>query len=479
MTTGIPTRRTRAHARRSRAFSVGFAIVIAVLAAVALGGAALTTLQGPRITDVQFDPQAAITSSGSRVILTTTQSLADIDPDQVHITPEAAFTVDTSGRSLGVRFALPLWDDTEYTITVTGVTGVGGGPASTLTQTFTTPALEAYLLQRGDGEAEDTIFRTDLDGDAAVPVYTNAHIEDFRATASHLVIVTTGGDGSSRLVVTDLDGQDERELTLPGTGMVTNLQSADRGNLIGYTFTDASIGADGGREEALFTTSLGAGAEDDEPTAIEREGGDSRVDDWRFVPGTDSILMLTFDGALTLVSGGTTAAAPVALGNALTIDGIARGSATAIVERADGLVALDLSTGEDAALPPADAPFDQSWEVLALPDGSGATLRIASDLAADGLTVLGTSAAVVDADGTTRTVFDVDPADALLHMCVSPSGRYAAFLLAPDIVSNPYDTYLLPLPTRLQTHIVSLDDGAEVVALHGFGISWCQSAPRG
>ena len=107
----------------------------------------------------------------------------------------------------------------------------------------------------GDG---DTIFRTDLAGDAAIPVYTNAHIEDFRATASHLVVATLGDDGDSHLIVTDLDGQNERELPLPGAGTVTNLQSADKGDLIGYTFTDAAVGTAGAREALLFTASLTA-----------------------------------------------------------------------------------------------------------------------------------------------------------------------------------------------------------------------------
>ncbi len=76
--------------------------------------------QGPRVTDVQVDPAAAVAASGSRVILTTTQSLEKVDPSQVQVDPATPFTVDTSGRSVGVRFTLPLRDDTDYTITVNG-----------------------------------------------------------------------------------------------------------------------------------------------------------------------------------------------------------------------------------------------------------------------------------------------------------------------------------------------------------------------
>lgn len=470
MSTEAGTRRERARKRRSRAFLGGFAVVIAVLAAVGLAGAAVSTAQGPRVTKVSVDPDAAIAAAGSRIIFTTTQSLAEVNADQVSVTPATDFTVDTSGRSVGIRFALPLWDDTEYTVTISGVQGVGGGTSTTIAQSFLTPQLQSFLLQRGS--AGDTVFRTDLAGDAAVPVFTDPQIEDFRATASHLVISTLDDAGHSHLIVTDLDGSHQRELPLPGTGTVANLQSADRGNLIGYTFTDANVGDSGARESMLYTASLATARMDDDPAAVTRAGGESRVDDWRFVPGTDSLLMLTFDGALTLVS--PSGGAPVALGNAVSIDGIARGSTSVVIERIDGPLAIDLATADETALPPTDPSLGQVNGVTPLADGS--TLRVLAVL--DGFTVTSTTVNVVDATGAARPVFSVDPTDTLIETCVSPSGRYAAFLVAPNAVDNAYDAHLLPLPQNVQTHVVSLSDGKEVVALSGFDISWCQTPPR-
>ncbi|WP_292835190.1 hypothetical protein [Microbacterium sp.] len=465
------TRRSGARRRRSRAFAVRFAGVLGILAVLGAAGAAVSVAQGPRVTAVRVDPAAAIAASGSRMIITTTQSLQQITPEQVTVTPAAGFAVDTSGRSVGIRFALPLWDETEYTVTITGVTGIGGGPEATIEESFTTPGLEVFLLKRS---AEgDTIFRTDLVGDAARPIFSHEHIEDFRATSSHLVVSTVDGDGFSHLIVTDLDGTNERDLPLPGDGVVSNLQGAERGDLIGYTFTDAEIDADSGRESALFTASPNQAQADQQPTAIERPGGDSRVDDWRFVPGTDSIVMLTFDGALTLASpaGGD----PVALGNAFTIEGIARGSTLAVVQRADGPVAIDLATAEETPLPATDPGLGQLNAITPL--SSGSTLRVLAQLT--GFTVTSTSVDVVDAAGLARSVFAVDPADTLIETCVAPSGRYAAFLIAPDVISNPYDGYLLPLPARVETHVVALEDGTEIVALSGFDISWCQTPSRG
>ena len=73
---------------------------------------------------------------------------------------------------------------------------------------------------------------------------------------------------------------------------------------------------------------------------------------------------------------------------------------------------------------------------------------------------------------------DLPSTDVVLQTCVSPSGRYAAITVAPDAVANPYDRYRLPLPERLETHIVEIATTAtEVVALSGFDVSWCQVPP--
>ncbi|WP_405374393.1 MULTISPECIES: hypothetical protein [unclassified Microbacterium] len=457
-------RRAQRRARLARGFVVRVLAVIAVLGVVAVITGVLTTVQGPRVTDVQSDPAAAVASAGSRLIFTTTQSLEEVAPEQVTVTPAVDFTVDTSGRSVGIRFALPLWDETEYTVRIDDVRGLGGGPDAVIEETFTTPPLQAYVLQRG--EAEDTIFRVDLAGDAE-PVFRSDHIEDFRATAAHLIVSTLEG-GVSRLVVTRADGSGESELALPGDGIVTNLQSAETGNTIGYTFTDADISADGGRESLLFT---GSTADPDAaPVPVVREGGDARVEDWRFVPGTDRVLMLTFDGALSLAA--PDGSNPVSLGTAISIDDVS--GSTAYIARVEGSVVIDLATAEETPLVATDPARGQMSDVVALP--GDATLRALTPF--DGLDVLDTTLTRVAQSGEVSPLAEVASGDALVQTCVSPSGRYAAVVVAPDAVSNPYDGYTLPLPTTMETRIISLDDGAQVVAIAGFDLSWCRKAPR-
>lgn len=470
MSTEPASRRARARRRRSRAFAVTFAAVVGALAVLGLGGAAVSVAQGPRVTDVSVDPAAAVEASGSRLIVTTSQSLAEIDPSQVTVTPETPFDVDTSGRSIGVRFTLPLWDDTEYTVRIDDVASLGGGPTATVTESFRTPAAQVYLLQRGTGDG-DVIYRTDLSGERATAVFRHPHIEDFRATTAHLVMSVRTEDDQAGLIVTDLDDGDERSLPLPGDGFVSNLQSADRGELIGYTFSDADLTAESGRESRLFTASLKD--PEAEPVEIVVEGADPRVAEWRFVPDTDSILLLSFDGSLLLTGSGGDGA--TALGTAMTLEGIARGSSEAVVDRVEETTVIDLTDAGEEPLVAPDVELGGTSSVTPLPDGS--TIRTAAVLE-DGTPTGRTSVALVAADGATRVLTEVADTDAVLQVCVSPSARYAAVLVAPDAVANAYDTYQLPLPERPETRVVALEDGSPVVALNGSAISWCQVPPQ-
>nr|WP_154923732.1 hypothetical protein [Microbacterium testaceum] len=464
------SRRSRSRTRRGRAFAVAFAAVLAGLVVVGGIGGVVAVAQGPRVTDVQVDPAAAVAASGSRVILTTTQSLETVDASQVSVEPATPFTVDTAGRSVGVRFTLPLRDDTDYRITVDGVSGFGAGPSSTLTETFRTPPLQAYLMQRGTPEG-DTIFRTDLRGEAGLPVFVHPRIEDFRATANHLVISVRDGD-TARVIITDPDGQNARDVALPGPGFVSNLQSADRGERIGFTFSDADLSAAGGRESRLFTVSA---ADDAPPTEVGLNGGDVRIADYRFVPDTDSMLVLTFDSRLLLTDAEGGNAAP--LGSAVSIDGIARGSSVAIVERLEGIREIDLTDGSEQALVQPVDPPGMAGRATPVPGTDAGTIRSFADISADGVS-RSTTVAHVETDGTVRPLLEVPGSDTVLQTCVSPSGRYAAVLIAPRAVDNPFDRYQLPLPERLLTHLVEVDTGREVVALQGFDLSWCQVPPQ-
>src|SRR5699024_3108137 len=120
--------RTRRAARHRRRFVLAFAVTVGVLAAISVGAAAVSLTQGPRATEVQVDPDAATRESGSRVIFPADQALAPIDVSQVTVEPQTEFTVDASGRTVGVRFPTALDAGIDYTVRIAGVTSIGAGP---------------------------------------------------------------------------------------------------------------------------------------------------------------------------------------------------------------------------------------------------------------------------------------------------------------------------------------------------------------
>ncbi|MDF2559311.1 MAG: hypothetical protein K0R99_757 [Microbacterium sp.] len=452
----------------SRRFLVTLVAVLGILVLVGAGFGIVSLLQGPRISEVQVDAAQAIETSGSRVILTANQALADIDPEQVTVEPAVPFTVDASGRGVGVRFTVPLDDSTKYTVRVADVTGVGGGPSTTLTTSFETPASHTFILRR-DVEGKDKIFLTDLKGDG-VAVYEHDKINDFRATSNQLVVAVEEDEGS-RLLVMDRDGGNQRELKLPGDGYVGAIQVSERGGLVGYSYSDKELSDTAGRASVLVTQSLNG---KDDPQIIEVADKEASVFVWQFVPDSAAVLFIDFDGALSLVDRSTDAGVQ-SLGLAATIQGISRGTYTAIVERLDGaVVELNLADGTEEPLAASDPDYGTASSITPFPGG---TLRHVVSRDDAGLPI-GQAVIRVDDDGKATPLVEVSSADSILQACASPSGQYAAVAIAPDLASNPYDGMLLPLPENVETHLIDMESGKEMVALTGFDVSWCQTAPR-
>jgi hypothetical protein len=455
--------------QHDRRFAVTMLSVLGVLVLFVgvLGVVSLT--QGPRIAQVQVNAQQAVETSGSRLILGANQRLEPVDAKQVTVTPAVPFTVDAAGRSIGIRFTLPLNDETKYTVSVKGAAAAGGGPTADLRTSFTTPASHILLLQRS-ADGDDKIFITDLDGTRAKPVFAHPHIDDYRATSTLLVVVVEEDDGS-RLLVMNRDGSDQRELKLPGEGYVSSVQVSDRGNLVGYSYSDRELTETSGRASVLVTQPLsGAG----KPSIVQVDGKEASVAEWQFVPDSSSLLFIDFNGALG-VEDRSADAGVKPMGIAASILGVSRGTYTAIVERSDGsIVQLDLTNGEESALPASDPDYGDADTIVPFPGG---TLRHIVQRDADGMPT-GQAVVRVDDKGAASVVTEVSGADAILQTCVSPSGQYAAIVVAPDLPNNAYDTLQLPLPTTLHTQLIDLDGDRELPVLSGFDISWCGQAPQ-
>ncbi|MGV2982889.1 hypothetical protein ACNPNP_04205 [Microbacterium sp. AGC85] len=458
----------RVAAPKDRRFLYTILAVVTVLVVVVAGLGVISLFQGPRVSEVQVDAAEAIDVSGSRVILTANQSLQQIDESQVTVEPAVPFTVDAAGRSIGIRFTVPLDDATEYTVRVAGATGTGGGPASDLSTSFTTPAAEIFLLNRSDDD--DSIFRTDLGGENAVPVFTHPRINDFRSTSTRLVVAVEEEE-ESRILVMDHNGANVRELTLPGDGFVSSVQVSERGGLVGYTYSDRELTEDTGRASVLVTQALSG---DDEPHIAQVGDAEASIAEWQFVPDSAAVLFIDFDGTLSLDDRSGDEGAQN-MGIAMSLLGISRGTYTAIVRRADGAtVELNLADGSETPLAASDPDFGPATTITPYPGG---TLRHIVARDANGLPT-GQAIIRVDDDGAATSLFDVASGNAILQACPSPSGQYAAVTVAPTLVENPYDDMLVPLPKTLQTHLIDLRSGEEMVVLTGFDASWCQMAPQ-
>jgi hypothetical protein len=466
-----PATRAGRRRRAGGGFTRMLAIVLAGLVVAGAVGAAVSLTQGPRVSAVAIDARAAAEAAGQRIVFTTNQPLAEIDPAQVSVEPAAAFTLEAAGRNVAVEFTYPLDPDTEYRVEIAGVEGSSGGPTATLAHSFTTGIPPLYVLQRR-ADDDDVIFSSNLAGDEAVPVHTAAQIEDFRASRDGIVVHTTDADGAAALSVVTGEG-DPAAFTMPGVGAITTLQAADHGGLVGYTYTDLDIGAGGGIEAALYLARMGDPAA--EPTRIE-VGEDARVVQWAFVPQTSALVVLTFDGQLRLVETRDLDAEPVLLGGALALSGVERGTGRVIVERTEGTVVLDLTDLSEEPLVAADGAEALGIPGPVTPTVEGATLRTFTQMGADGFPQSQLIASVA-ADGAVTPLLELtDRGDAVMQTCASPSGRYAAVIVAPDLAGNPYDLYTRPLPERLETTIVDTRDLQVVTTLQGTDISWCAVA---
>lgn len=461
--------KSAATARSSRRFLLTLTAVLGIFVVVGAGLGFVSLTQGPRITNVQVDPNQAIESSGSRVILTANQALSAIDASQVSVEPAVPFTVDASGRGIGIRFTVPLDDATKYSITVADVESAGGGPNTTLTADFRTPASTMFLLRR-DAEGKDTIFLTDLSGENAKAVYSADKIDDFRATSTTLV-VSVEEDDLSKLLVMDRDGRNQRELKLPGEGYIGSIQVSERGGLVGYTYSDKEISETAGRASVLVTQSLSG---KDDPQIAEVGGEESSILVWQFVPDSAAMLFIDFNGALSLIDHSADSGVQ-SLGLAANIQGISRGTYTAIVERVDGsVVELNLADGSEQPLAASDPDYGSAITIVPFPGG---TVRHVVSVDETGYPS-GQAIIRVDDDGTATSLVQVGSTDSILQACASPSGQYAAVAIAPDLAKNSYDQMLLPLPQNVETHLLDLRTGKEMVALTGFDSSWCATAPH-
>ncbi|QTV80538.1 hypothetical protein [Microbacterium sp. NIBRBAC000506063] len=186
------------------------------------------------------------------------------------------------------------------------------------------------------------------------------------------------------------------------------------------------------------------------------------------------MIFIDFSGTL-FVADRSSDSDPSPMGTALSIHGVERGTYTAIIERADGsLFRLDLADGEETAFPASDPDYGVPVAIAAFPGGTTQHIIARDDIGMP----TGQAIVRVDDDGAATPLLEVGEGDSILQACPSPSGQYVAISVAPDLLNNDYDDMLLPLPERVETHLLDLRTGELLVALSGVDISWCAFGPE-
>ena len=452
-----------------RAF-IAVTVVLAVLCGVFV---TLAFVQGPHFEGGQVDADRVVAAPAQQLRLFANQPLADVDADQVSITPAADFSVSVAGDTIAVQFTDPLAYGTNYTVTVDGVTNSFDNQAARFEYAFRTGSPEVYYLDRGTDGAADSIIRTGVTGTEREVVYTAPGIQDFVPLASLLVVATLAqndaGQPVSVLTLVALSDGKAEVLNLPGEGTIDQLRASNAGSLLGFTFTTVGDPIDGEYSNTLFWVDLAAGRTIAPVEGL--NGAAMSVFNWVFVPYLASLVALTTDESALLVDTAVAASA-LPLGQFSTLTGISADGSTLTVGDRYGPFALDLSTLETTRLPSTKFEGVQPYGgvALALADRSRVqNIAVINEETGTFRTVL-----VLDDGTTSRKLYQtVDDKGQVDSFTISPNEQFVAVEVVPNVGESVRDGYAVnERSTTVTTVIIDLKTGAVVRSLDGFALAW-------
>ncbi|WP_196794990.1 hypothetical protein, partial [Leucobacter chromiiresistens] len=286
--------------RAARRALVSRIAVFAILGLLAAGLAVANLVQPPRLAGVDADTALLVSRTDQRVQLHFSQPIADVDAAAVSVRPETPIDVSSDGSSLTVRFLEMLDTGAEYRIEAR-VSGAATGSSDVVSAPVRTPDPATYTLSRSPGG--DRLLEHRLQDPAATrEVFAAPRIEEYAITGDGLATVLRDETGRAALDVhaattdggsaaTFADPDPFRVMTAPHLGQ---LRSEARSGVIGVV---ASGAGDDGTEydrtllvidPATAIVSIVTGA----------DGSPVPVRDWRFVPGTTSLVLQSPDGRL-------------------------------------------------------------------------------------------------------------------------------------------------------------------------------------
>ncbi|SMG47218.1 hypothetical protein [Agreia pratensis] len=432
------------------------AAMVAVLVVLCTGLAVLTLGQGPRLVRSDIDADGVVQLTQQRLLMHSNEPLAEIDAEQVSVTPSIPLKVATDGNTLSITFEQRLLYGTDYVVSVSGVTSPFHEAASTFDYSFTTGSPPLYYLQKGApdavGGAADAIVRTTVSGTARDVVYSAPRIQDFAVVGSSLAIATETDDGMSQLVLVAPGQSAVETLPLPTRGTITQLGSSVKQAMLGFRFTGADP-ADGYSNTLLLFDLLAKHTSFTLPGTV--IGEPLQVDQWRFIPDS-TLVETTADGVMSIYDSALQQGAVI--GDYDDLGEVAPAGAQSVIGGQGAFHVLDLLSGEVSPLKPIlpEGAIPVGLPLLGPDDTT--TVSVVSVGAVDGTT---RQVVVRSDDGGATVIFDTASAEArIVSVTQSPNTQYLAIAVQPRTGAE------------VATSLVDRSSGAVERTLTGLRVTW-------
>lgn len=450
ISTEAASRRQRLGLRR---FHRGFWATAIVLALACAGLGAASVLQGPRIQGGQVDAAAAVAGPVT-LRLVIDEGIAELDPDQVRVEPEAPFSVQTDGSVVLLAFERALDYATDYRVALAGVTAASGGVAADLSYEFATPAFTPTWLERS--ASGDRILRGEP-GAAPETVYTGLRIQDYVDLGQAALVVRLDGAGTSLADIVATDGSGNVEsLLLPGglPGRIELLTPSGVNVLYTYTSLDPEASEAAGVpvfDDTLMRLDLG-GTHISEPV-LGLDGQPVTADTILPIPGTTAFLVHSRAGDV-LRYDPASGEPPTLVAAYPELVSLASDGHRAVVKDALGHVVYDLADGSETRFEPSPVeggtaiPFVA--DVVAL-SGDRAIERAV--LPNEDFTAFDSFVAVDDGTSARLLFRTAEPTGSVIGYRVTPNERYLVAEVSPGgdslEASDGYEADARPRDVRI------------------------------
>ena len=454
---GAPS--SRKHYRR------GLLAVVLVTSLIALAAVVGTLTEGPRLRSATIDETTTIQAAGVALTLRSDRAVTEVSEAHVTITPETAFSVETTDLDVRVVFDEPLLAATTYRVSVSSVAPRGFGATGTLDTSFQTPP-EELLFLRSAGE-QDELVRLVLDGSAPEVIYQASGIQSFsRVGVVYAVLRSVQGETFLELVEPS-SGAVDRIPATPGITLAGMARSAWGTTLVLTVDVELRGRAGTFRALALLDT-LGART----PEVVEGADGNPL--------GVTKVAVSDVSGNIvvwlrnqSLVRFDPLTGIVVPLGTAAELWGFdALGESVLYVDSL-GTLARSLTDGSETRIPAGQLegfPIFHEFTVLA-PDGTAFQRAVVPGVA-DGPPYAVVTEETSDAVHT-RLMGSLQTPQSIGVVGLSPNGQYLVAEINPAPSLTGF-AGLSPEVIRRDTSLVIYDTAAQAIfaEIPGFTFTW-------